>query len=259
MNKKNFFVFAVAVFFILISLGIYILSKNKKNSAVSQGKNLYLVNQFEGGREVQESGKKPSEIANPASVFCLEHGGDSQIQTNLDGSQTGYCVFSDGSQCEEWAFYRGECRKNSNTIKINPDYSIGSDYQKKLAGYGKPEIQKNQNADKFLDDHYNGELAGFNIVINKNKYSPMQEEIIDTIKNDGWEEIDDSGVGPTGQQFSFKKDKEILVFTIGWEPMGGWDSDKASKKRENCAGSLGDCFGESERIYRIYLWTGITE
>jgi putative hemolysin len=49
-----------------------------------------------------------SGIANPASVYCVEQGGTVDIRTNDSGNQTGYCVFSDGTEVEEWAFYRGE-------------------------------------------------------------------------------------------------------------------------------------------------------
>jgi putative hemolysin len=48
-------------------------------------------------------------LANPASVYCEEQGGTLEIVTAGDGSQSGVCHFSDGSQCEEWAYYRGEC------------------------------------------------------------------------------------------------------------------------------------------------------
>ena len=48
-------------------------------------------------------------IANPASVYCEEHGGELEIRTGDDGGEYGVCVFSDGSECEEWAFFRGEC------------------------------------------------------------------------------------------------------------------------------------------------------
>ncbi len=54
--------------------------------------------------------KEDSQIANPASVYCEEQGGTLEIRTNSDGSQTGYCKFED-SECEEWAFFRGECQK----------------------------------------------------------------------------------------------------------------------------------------------------
>ncbi|MFH1329393.1 MAG: DUF333 domain-containing protein [Actinomycetota bacterium] len=48
-------------------------------------------------------------IPNPASVFCEEQGGTVEIVTAADGSQSGVCHFPDGSVCDEWAFFRGEC------------------------------------------------------------------------------------------------------------------------------------------------------
>ncbi len=39
-------------------------------------------------------------LANPASTYCKALG------YALDGSD---CTFADGTRCEEWAFYRGEC------------------------------------------------------------------------------------------------------------------------------------------------------
>jgi putative hemolysin len=44
--------------------------------------------------------KSPIGLANPASVYCEKLG------FTLVGEQ---CVFPDGSSCEEWAFFRGEC------------------------------------------------------------------------------------------------------------------------------------------------------
>ena len=57
---------------------------------------------------VEEKTGGQAQIANPASVYCEEQGGKLEIRTNTDGSQTGYCI-KDGTECEEWAFYRGEC------------------------------------------------------------------------------------------------------------------------------------------------------
>ena len=51
----------------------------------------------------------PAGIANPASTYCLEKGGISEIRTAQDGTQYGVCRFSNGSECEEWAFFRGKC------------------------------------------------------------------------------------------------------------------------------------------------------
>ena len=50
-----------------------------------------------------------AQIANPASQNCLDKGGKLEIRTNSAG-QYGICVFTDGSECEEWVFFRGTCR-----------------------------------------------------------------------------------------------------------------------------------------------------
>ncbi len=55
-------------------------------------------------------------IPNPASVYCEEQGNTSEILTAADGSQSGVCIFTDGSQCDEWAYYRGECVPASQAI-----------------------------------------------------------------------------------------------------------------------------------------------
>ena len=49
-------------------------------------------------------------MPNPAAVYCEDQGGESEIRTNADGSQDGFCIFDDGSECEQWAFLRGECK-----------------------------------------------------------------------------------------------------------------------------------------------------
>ena len=48
-------------------------------------------------------------LANPASVFCAENGGKTSIRIENYGD-VGFCLFPDGTECEEWAFFRGECR-----------------------------------------------------------------------------------------------------------------------------------------------------
>jgi putative hemolysin len=48
-------------------------------------------------------------IANPASVYCEEQGGTLETRLDAEGNELGICVFGDGSECEEWAFWRGEC------------------------------------------------------------------------------------------------------------------------------------------------------
>jgi putative hemolysin len=46
-----------------------------------------------------------AQIANPASVYCIERGGHLEIMNEAAG-QVGYCVLADGRRVEEWAFFR---------------------------------------------------------------------------------------------------------------------------------------------------------
>lgn len=48
-------------------------------------------------------------LPNPASVFCEQQGNKAEIRTAADGSQSGVCIFLDRSECDEWAYFRGEC------------------------------------------------------------------------------------------------------------------------------------------------------
>jgi len=62
-----------------------------------------------------ECGKEPNTgggIANPASVYCAEHEGTLEIRKGVNG-EYGVCIFANGSECEEWAYYRGECGPSS--------------------------------------------------------------------------------------------------------------------------------------------------
>ncbi len=54
-----------------------------------------------------------AQLANPASVFCVEGGGTHKVIDTPEG-QVGYCEFPDGNVCEEWEFFR------SNSTTCNP-------------------------------------------------------------------------------------------------------------------------------------------
>jgi putative hemolysin len=47
-------------------------------------------------------------IANPASVYCAGLGYVEETRENPDG-QYGVCIFPDGTECDSWALFRGEC------------------------------------------------------------------------------------------------------------------------------------------------------
>ncbi|MFZ3058001.1 MAG: DUF333 domain-containing protein [Minisyncoccales bacterium] len=56
-----------------------------------------------------ECQKGTTQIANPASTFCVQQGYRLEIRTAEDGGQYGVCIFNDGKECEEWKFYNKEC------------------------------------------------------------------------------------------------------------------------------------------------------
>ncbi|MCD6289750.1 MAG: META domain-containing protein [Anaerolineae bacterium] len=54
-------------------------------------------------------------MPNPASVHCVKQGGRLEIRRE-SGGEVGYCVFPDGSECEEWAFFRGKCTPGGSSL-----------------------------------------------------------------------------------------------------------------------------------------------
>lgn len=47
------------------------------------------------------------QIANPAAKYCQNQGDTYEIRGNESG-QFGVCIIN-GTECDEWAFYRNEC------------------------------------------------------------------------------------------------------------------------------------------------------
>ena len=68
--------------------------------------------------EIAQASSMPgSGIANPASTYCVQNGGKVDIRKTAQG-EVGYCVFPDKSECEEWAFMRGECRQGAKPVNV---------------------------------------------------------------------------------------------------------------------------------------------
>ena len=55
-------------------------------------------------------------LANPASVYCGQVGGKTEIKKDATGAEYGICTFPNGSSCEEWALYRGECTPRPSKV-----------------------------------------------------------------------------------------------------------------------------------------------
>ncbi len=54
-------------------------------------------------------------MPNPASVHCIKEDGKLEIRKGPGGGEYGMCVFKDGSECEEWKLFRGECKPGGST------------------------------------------------------------------------------------------------------------------------------------------------
>jgi hypothetical protein len=65
---------------------------------------------------IQEKKEAPLGIANPASAYCEKQGGKLEIK-NTEQGQIGVCIFSKG-ECEEWAYFRGECTPEEGNITL---------------------------------------------------------------------------------------------------------------------------------------------
>lgn len=60
---------------------------------------------------------------NPAAIYCVSHSGKSEIKTNVDGSY-GLCVFTDGSVCDEWRFFKGQCKPGQVVASISAGFKF---------------------------------------------------------------------------------------------------------------------------------------
>jgi putative hemolysin len=62
-------------------------------------------------------------LGNPASVYCEEQGGTLEFRQDATGGTAGICLFSDGSECDEWAYYRNECNRGDSLAAPEPTAS----------------------------------------------------------------------------------------------------------------------------------------
>ncbi len=105
MNNKKII---TVISLIVIVLGILYLTNYKKESLKDS--------------EVQ--------VANPASTFCIESGGTLEIVETPEG-QTGNCTLPNGTVCEEWVFFRGECNSENNEQQTGEKLAVFESYQGK--------------------------------------------------------------------------------------------------------------------------------
>jgi uncharacterized protein len=73
---------------------------------------------FSGCNNTQIQYSNQQAIANPASEKCIKDGGQDRILNGQNG-QYGLCLFPDGTVCEEWAYYNGNCKKGECARKCD--------------------------------------------------------------------------------------------------------------------------------------------
>jgi len=68
-------------------------------------------NQLAGQNPANTRGEKQLMIGmpDPSAVYCKALGYELEVVTDDEGNQYGLCIFTDGSKCEAWDFYRGKC------------------------------------------------------------------------------------------------------------------------------------------------------
>lgn len=109
-NKNNFISFNIMKKILIISFAIFLLICGGYIGYVllQDSKDVNNIETDTGEDNTGDTG-----IANPASTNCIDKGGE-LIMEEEDEGQVGYCVFDDGSKCEEWALFRGECKKGDS-------------------------------------------------------------------------------------------------------------------------------------------------
>ena len=53
-----------------------------------------------------EPASSSAQLANPASTYCLQQGGQLTLQKDAAGNASGLCTLPDGTVIDEWALFR---------------------------------------------------------------------------------------------------------------------------------------------------------
>ena len=143
--------------------------------------------------EPNSTDSPPAGIPNPASVYCEQQGNTLDIQTAKDGSQSGVCIFPDGSTCEEWAYFRGECVLE---IQANPTLNqIQEPTSNASGGYVQPGVSepiadwwgviKSTLPGAQYDDYFERQDLGSPIYFGIDSSDPEVETQIQTLRDSG--------------------------------------------------------------------------
>ena len=141
-------------------------------------------------------------MPNPASVYCTQKGNKLEIRTAADGSQYGTCVFPDGSTCDEWAYFRGECgpaAQKSPTpapaVEATPTARGGNTEENPSGGYMSPGtseaiadwwgVIKSTEPGAQFDDYFERQDLGQIIYFGIDSMDPAVKSQIEALRDSG--------------------------------------------------------------------------
>lgn len=184
-------------------------------------------------------------IANPASVYCKEQGGQLEIRDG-NGGQSGYCIFLDGSECEEWAYFRNECAPGNTTPQTSPDAieedftPLSSNECDSLAESMQKALSVDVNVSNApFQDYITGKTGtGCHIIatgtgVNFPDFVAAEQGLRSMLGNAGWrEDIQYSAGGPTGSASGYRSENRLCLLNVSW--LASADTQCSDKPIADC-------------------------
>ena len=141
-------------------------------------------------------------MPNPASAYCEQNGNKLEIHTAADGSQSGVCVSPNGSTCDEWAYYRGECAlaaqaspTSTVSVEATKEASAEATQDQASGGYMPPGstetladwwgVIKSTPPGAQYDDYFERQDLGQNLNFGIDSMDPTVQAQIKTLRDSG--------------------------------------------------------------------------
>jgi putative hemolysin len=152
--------------------------------------------QTQGTPESATTDMPQAGMPNPASVYCTQQGNKLEIRTAADGSQNGMCIFPDGSTCDEWAYYRGECGPATPAVAVEVTAKTSGGIEEQASGGYMPPGTAEEIADWWgvikstepgaqYDDYFERQDFGQIIYFGIDSMDPAVQEQIKALRDSG--------------------------------------------------------------------------
>lgn len=142
--------------------------------------------QTQGTPESAPTSMPPANMSNPASVYCTLQGNKLEIVIASDGSQSGICIFPDGSTCDEWAYYRGECGPATPVVTVdanNPGSFVSPGTTEEITNWWG--VIKSTDPGAQYDDYFERQDTGQIIYFGIDSMDPAVRSQIEALRDSG--------------------------------------------------------------------------